>query len=176
VLLASERAREAQVLLSRLERAAREDGRHRHLLTIHIQQALAEHRLGNEAQALEYLKRALRLATSEDYVRAFLDEDPIVAEILVRTKHIAPEFVDKLLAAFGISPTPPRTPGLFESLSDRELEVLRLMAAGLSAPEIAGELAIAVSTVRTHIKHIYGKLDAHSRYEAVERARELDLA
>jgi LuxR family maltose regulon positive regulatory protein len=183
VLLALDQANEAQALLARLERAAQEDGRHRHLLTIHIQQALAEHKLGSKAKALGCLERALRLAASEDYVRAFLDEDPAVAELLVHVKHIAPEFVDKLLAALNVSepgsmgetPSYPRTHTLVEPLSDRELEVLRLMAADLSAPEIAEELVIAVSTVRSHIKHIYGKLDAHSRYEAIERARELDL-
>jgi LuxR family maltose regulon positive regulatory protein len=183
VLLASGRASEAQTLLSKLERAAREDGRHRHLLTIHIQQALAEHKLHNKTKALEYLEQALQLATPEGYVRAFLDEDPIVAELLVRAKHVAPKFVGKLLATFGSPeygsmgetlPYPP-TLTLIEPLSQRELEILRLMTADLSAPEIAEELVIAVSTVRTHIKHIYGKLDVHSRYEAVERARELDL-
>jgi LuxR family maltose regulon positive regulatory protein len=64
---------------------------------------------------------------------------------------------------------------LVEPLSKRELQVLRLMAAGLSSLEIAEELVIAVSTVRSHIKNIYGKLNVHSRYEAVERARQLQL-
>jgi LuxR family maltose regulon positive regulatory protein len=183
MLLALDRANEAQALLARLERAAREDGRHRHQLTIHIQQALAEHKLGSKAKALECLEQALQLAAPEDYARAFLDEDPVVAELLVRARHVASKFVGRLLAAFNVSecgsvgetPSYPRTPTLIEPLSDRELEVLRLMAADLSAPEIAEELVIAVSTVRSHIKHIYGKLDAHSRYEAVERAGELDL-
>jgi LuxR family maltose regulon positive regulatory protein len=173
VLLALERASEAQSLLSRLERAAREDGRHRHLLTIHIQQALVELRLGSKAKALEYLEGALHLAAPEDYVRAFLDEDRALAQLLPHARRVAPEFVDGLLVAFGASPL--QTLTLIEPLSDRELEVLRLMAADLSAPEIAEELVIAVSTVRSHIKHIYIKLDAHSRYEAVERARELEL-
>jgi LuxR family maltose regulon positive regulatory protein len=62
-----------------------------------------------------------------------------------------------------------------ERLSNRELEVLRLLNTDLSAPEIAVELVVSVNTVRTHIKRIYSKLDAHSRYEAVGRARELDL-
>jgi LuxR family maltose regulon positive regulatory protein len=180
VLLALERAREAQTLLARLERAAREDGRHRHLLTIHIQQALAQHRLGSEAKALEYLEQALRLAAPEDYVRAFLDEDPALAQLLPHARHVAPEFVDELLTAFGVSSLYSHTPTLIaqplvDRLSDREIQVLRLIAADLTAPEIAEELVIAVSTVRSHIKHIYGKLDAHSRYEAIERARELDL-
>jgi LuxR family maltose regulon positive regulatory protein len=64
---------------------------------------------------------------------------------------------------------------LIEPLSEREIKVLRLMAADLSSPEIAEALIIAVSTVRSHIKRIYRKLDVHSRYEAVERARALDL-
>ncbi|MBN1811333.1 MAG: tetratricopeptide repeat protein, partial [Anaerolineae bacterium] len=183
VLLALGRTREAQTLLARLECAAREDGRHRHLLTIHIQQALVEHRLGSEAKALEYLEQALCLAAPEDYVCAFLDEDPALALLLPRTRHVAPEFVDKLLAVFGVSeygsmgetPTHTHTPTPIESLSERELEILRLLATDLSAPEIAEELVVAVSTVRSHIKHIYGKLDAHSRYEAVERAKTLRL-
>jgi LuxR family maltose regulon positive regulatory protein len=173
VLLALGRASEAQPLLARLECAAREDGRHRHLLTIHIQQAVAAHKLGGTAKALGHLEQALHLAAPEDYARAFLEEDPVLAQLLVRLRHIAPEFVDELIAAFGVSP--PRAPTLVDPLSERELEVLRLMAADLSAPEIAEELVIAVSTVRSHIKHIYGKLDAHGRYEAVEQARELDL-
>ncbi|MBN1978106.1 MAG: hypothetical protein JW918_11985 [Anaerolineae bacterium] len=183
VLLALERESEAQTLLARLERAAREDGRRRHLLTIHIQQAVAEHKLGNEAQALEYLGQALRLAAPEDYVRAFLDEGPALTQLLPHAQYVAPEFVDKVLAACRVSEygstgetlPHPHTPTLIDPLSDRELEVLRLLAADLSAPGIAEELVIAVSTVRSHVKHIYGKLDAHSRYEAVERARELDL-
>jgi LuxR family maltose regulon positive regulatory protein len=64
---------------------------------------------------------------------------------------------------------------LIEPISDRELQVLRLLATDLSAPEIAQELVIAVSTVRSHIKHIYGKLDAHSRHEAVQRAKSIHL-
>jgi LuxR family maltose regulon positive regulatory protein len=175
VLLALDRAREAQTLLARLERAAREDGRRRHLLTIHIQQALAEQIVGNKAKALKYLGQALRLAAPEGYVRAFLDEEPALAQLLSHVRHVAPEFVDKLLVAFGLSPPYSHTPALVEPLSERELEVLRLLATDLSAPEIADELIVAVSTVRSHIKHIYGKLDAHSRYEAVERARALGL-
>jgi LuxR family maltose regulon positive regulatory protein len=183
VLLALGRAREAQTLLARLERAAREDGRHRHLLTIHIQEALAERKLGNEAKALEYLEQALRLAAPEDYVRAFLDEDQALAQLLPHARYVEPEFVDELLAAVGVSEyggmgeAPPhrRTPMLIEPLSGREREVLRLLATDLTAPEIAEELVIAVSTVRSHIKHIYQKLNVHSRYEALERARALGL-
>jgi LuxR family maltose regulon positive regulatory protein len=180
VLLALGRTQEALALLARLERAAREDGRHRHLLTIYIQQALAEHKLGSEAGALEYVGKALRLAAPEDYVRAFLDEDPALAQLLPQARHAAPEFVDQVLAAFR-APSPCPHPStrvahpLLDPLSERELQVLRLLATDLTAPEIADELVVAVSTIRSHVKHVYSKLDAHSRYEAVERARALDL-
>jgi LuxR family maltose regulon positive regulatory protein len=92
--------------------------------------------------------------------------------------------VDKLLAAFG-QPSlaqPPRSPARpaelafqLEALSGRELEVLRLLATTLSAAEIAGELQVAVSTVRSHTKNIYGKLGVSGRLEALQRARELGL-
>jgi LuxR family maltose regulon positive regulatory protein len=183
VLLAGERAKDAKTLLARLECTAREDGRHRHLLTIHIQQALTEQMLGNEAEALKYMQQALRLGAPEDYVRAFLDEGPALAGLLIKAKQVASGFVSELLAALGVwehrrtdvPPPPPHTPTLIEPLSKRELQVLHLLATDLSAPEIADELVVAVSTVRSHIKHIYQKLDAHSRYEAVERARTLSL-
>jgi LuxR family maltose regulon positive regulatory protein len=160
-------------VLAQREELAKKAGRYRQLITIHILQALTEHKLGNRATALTYLEQALRLAAPEGYVRAFLDEDLALAQLLPHARHVAPEFVDELLAAFGASPPP--NPTLVEPLSERELQVLRLMAVDLSAPEIAEELVIAVSTVRSHIKHIYSKLDAHSRYEAVERAKALEL-
>ncbi|MBN1875074.1 MAG: hypothetical protein JXA33_12650 [Anaerolineae bacterium] len=189
LLLAQNHPQEAQAILANLERSARRDGRQRDLITIHILQSLAERQLGHKSGALDYLGQALRLAMPEDYVRAFLDEDPVVAELLVEAKHIAPRFVDKLLAAFSVweyermgeilphphTPIPPHsdTPGLIDPLSERELEVLHLLATDLSAPEIAERLIVAASTVRSHIKHIYEKLNTHSRYEAVERAKAL---
>ena len=70
--------------------------------------------------------------------------------------------------------SPPAQP-LIDPLSERELEVLRLLATGLSNPEIADELVVAVSTVRSHCKSIYGKLNVHKRWDAVQRAQELGL-
>jgi hypothetical protein len=81
-----------------------------HLLTIHIQQAPAEHRLGSEEKALEFLERALRLTAPKDYVRAFLDKDPALAQLLPHARRATPEFVDELSAAFGVSPPYPPTP------------------------------------------------------------------
>jgi LuxR family maltose regulon positive regulatory protein len=98
------------------------------------------------------------------------------------SRGVAGEYVEKLLAAFGtmVPSDGQNVPGsqrplLVEPLSERELEVLQLLAAGLSNPEIAGELVIAVSTVRSHLKNIYGKLDVHRRWDAVRRAEQLGL-
>ena len=94
-------------------------------------------------------------------------------------RNIAPQYASKLLAAFDAHevavPTLPQTQPLIEPLSERELEVLRLIAAGLSNREIAQELVIAISTAKTHINNIYRKLDVSSRTQAVARARELNL-
>ena len=101
-----------------------------------------------------------------------------LAELLraAAVRGVAPGYVGKLLAAFDaprspISPSPP----LSEPLSERELEVLRLIAAGLSNREIARQLVIELSTVKWHINNLYGKLDVHSRTQAVARARELSF-
>ena len=119
------------------------------------------------------------------YVRAFLDEGQPVLELLPPLRHVAPAFVDALLAAAGTEPksapgtAPPHTDArlqpLVEPLSDRELEVLRLVAAGLSNRQIAERLVITVGTVKSHIHNMCGKLAVRSRTQAVARARELDL-
>jgi LuxR family maltose regulon positive regulatory protein len=125
------------------------------------------------------LERALSLAEPEGYVRTFVDEGEPMAQLLRRalSQGIAPEYAARLLDAFGepAAPLPPAAQPLIEPLTDRELEVLRLIAAGLSNREIAHQLVVAVSTVKTHINHIYGKLDAKSRTHAVAQARALDL-
>ena len=86
----------------------------------------------------------------------------------------------RLLSVFGEAPKETvwgwiPSSDLVEPLTERELQVLRLMATGLTSPEMAKELVVSVNTVRTHIQHIYQKLAVHSRHEAVVRARELDL-
>jgi LuxR family maltose regulon positive regulatory protein len=85
-------------------------------------------------------------------------------------------FIETILAALDlpVEMSPPAG-ALIEPLTERELEVLRLLPTELTTPEIAERLVISYHTVRTHLKHIYGKLDAHSRHEAVTRAKTLDL-
>ena len=160
-------------------------------------QALAYQAQGDEAQALVALRRALSLAGPEGYVRSFVDEGEPMARLLTQihaaqqkgrralatgfggteTHGIAPDYASRLLAAFGASPqaTSPVALALIEPLTEREMEVLRLVAAGLSNREIARELVVAVSTVKSHINHLYGKLEVKNRTQAVARGRELEL-
>ena len=95
----------------------------------------------------------------------------------VESRGVSPDYVNRLLSAFGDTAdrVPPTVPSLAEPLSERELEILRLIVAGLTPQEIADQLVIAVGTVRTHLKNIYSKLDVHSRLQAAERARSLKL-
>jgi LuxR family maltose regulon positive regulatory protein len=129
------------------------------------------------------LGRALSLGEPEGYVRTFVDEDAPMAALLRQavSRGIARHYAGELLAAFepgiGDIPLPPQpsAPLLAEPLSEREIEVLQLIAAGLSNREIAQKLFIAVGTVKTHINNLYGKLEVHSRTQAIARARELRL-
>ncbi|NOZ27804.1 MAG: AAA family ATPase [Chloroflexi bacterium] len=177
LLLALERLSDARRWLDRLERFTRERGLFRWLITTHILQALAAQQCGEHLAAREYLSQALKRAAPEDYFRAFLDEDKRVVTLLPEVRHVAPQFVDRLLDFAG-SPGPRvgivASP-LVEPLSGRELEVLALIAAGLSNREIAQRLCIAVGTVKRHLNNIYGKLGAHSRTQAIAIARNLRL-
>jgi LuxR family maltose regulon positive regulatory protein len=182
LLLVQDQPRDACILLSRLERLARRDGRLGSLITIHALQALTQQALGLEDQALRYLRRALLLAAPEDYYRSLLDEGPPLAELLFKVQaHLGegvdPAFVRNLLEAFraelGYAPVQPTL--LVEPLTPRELEVLALIVAGLSNREIAAELVLAMGTVKKHITNIYGKLGVQRRAQAIARARELDL-
>ncbi len=188
LLLAQGRLADARGWLARLERFAQERGLYRWLISVHVLQALAAERAGDGAVARDRLARALGAAAPEGYVRAFLDEDARVLTLLPDLRHVAPAFVDRLLEGADVPPAqqeavaqPPhrqrtdaRAP-LIEPLSERELEVLGLIAAGLRNREIADQLFIAHGTVKRHINHIYGKLDVHSRTQAIARARELGL-
>jgi LuxR family maltose regulon positive regulatory protein len=174
----------ALALLRRLQDVAEEAGRMWSLIEILVLQARALQSEEDWYQAVSTLGRALCLAEPEGFVRTFVDEGDAMVRLLRRAlaEGIAPRYVSQLLAAFGDSAqsVPPAAQALadqplIEPLTERELEVLRLIAAGLSNREIAQELFVAVSTVKTHINHIYGKLDAKSRTQAVAKAQALDL-
>jgi LuxR family maltose regulon positive regulatory protein len=135
------------------------------------------------------LAAALTLAEPEGYVRTFVDEGLPMAELLTAVlearrreradsrSRVSARYLRKLLAALerDASGAGSKTAALCEPLSERELEVLQLIAAGKTNRRISSELFVSVGTVKTHINNVYRKLDAHSRTQAVARARELKL-
>lgn len=179
------RAAEALELLETLIVQARQLERTDLAIEINILRALAFHHEGRNDPALEALAAALSLAEPGGYVRIFLDEGEPMRRLLrqAASRGVAQDYVAKLLAASGEPAILERQAGasrslaqpLVEPLSDREVEVLRLLAGGLSNPEIAGRLYVAVSTIRSHCKNIYEKLGVHRRWDAVQRAQELGL-
>jgi LuxR family maltose regulon positive regulatory protein len=170
---------EALRLLERLRADAEEKARLDSVLEILILQALAFSTAGKGTEALAILERALTLAEPHGYIRLFVDEGaPMVA--LLRQAYaggIAPDYVTMLLSAAGAPNLPARAPAgsLLEPLTERELEVLRLLVGGLSNQAIAQELIVTVGTVKRHINSIYGKLGVQSRTQAVARAQALHL-
>jgi len=168
---------EALELLARLLSTAEETGATGYVIESLVLQAMALQAKGERDHALIALERALSLSEPECYVRTFVDEGAPMGELLRETavQGIAPQYVSKLLSALEATSPHSHTPTLIEPLSERELEVLRLLATSLPTAEIAIELFITVNTLRTHTKNIYGKLDVHSRREAVARAQELGL-
>jgi LuxR family maltose regulon positive regulatory protein len=177
LLIVQGRLPDARRLLARLERFTRDRGLYRWSIVVHILQALTAMRLGDATLAGECLARAVREAAPEGYTRAFLDEDPSILSLLPGVHDVAPAFVGRLLAEANLA-QPDRALAaqpLIEPLSERELEVLGLIAAGLQNKEIASELTITLGTVKRHINNIYGKLGVHHRIKAIAKARELGL-
>jgi LuxR family maltose regulon positive regulatory protein len=169
---------EAMRLLERLLQAAEDGGRTGSVIEILVLQALALQMHGDLPAALVALNRALTLAEPEGYVRMFVDEGPPMAVLLKKAaKHAAaPNYVRQLLSAFGkAEDTTPVKQISIESLSERELEVLRLLRTELNGPEMARELRVSLNTLRTHTKNIYGKLGVNNRRAAVRHAEELEL-
>lgn len=177
---------EATRLLERLLQAAEAGGRMGRAIEILILQALAHHAQSDSAAALLPLERALTLAAgpteAEDYIRLFVDEGPPMAELLTRQKAQGGRhktYIHTLLTAFGtpkaLRSSPVHPQPLVEPLSERELEVLRLLGTELNGPEIARNLMISLNTLRTHTKNIYSKLGVNNRRTAARRAEELSL-
>jgi ATP/maltotriose-dependent transcriptional regulator MalT len=169
---------EATRLLERLLRAAEEGGRTGRVIEILVLQALAHQMLGDIAAALVSLQRVVTLAEPEGYVRVFIDESPPMASLLraLAKQRTAGNYARRLLAAATETEHDgPVRQALIEPLSDRELDVLRLLGTELDGPAIARELVVSLSTVRTHTKHIYAKLAVTNRRAAVRRAAELGL-
>lgn len=186
LLLAQGCLEDAQEWLVTLEHFARERELYRRLLTVYLLQALVEALLENQEKAREAILKAVLLAAPERYYRAFLDEDERLLGLLRDVRSCAPAFVDRLLAFANASPIKrivPIHPSVetlkdslpTEPLSERELEVLGLIAAGYSNPEIAHKLSISLATVKRHINNLYSKLGVESRTQAVAKGRALFL-
>jgi LuxR family maltose regulon positive regulatory protein len=178
VLLAQqtpEASRDAVALLERLLAAAEEGGRTGSVIEILALQAVAQH----EAAPLEH---ALTLAEPDGWVRVFLGAGPQVAPLLdalVRERPDRPfarRVLDAATDTVAVRPAPTTVAQpLVDPLSERELDVLRLLASDLDGPDIARHLVVSLNTVRTHTKHIYAKLGVNNRRSAVSRAHQLGL-
>jgi LuxR family maltose regulon positive regulatory protein len=192
LLVAQNRLVEAATLLARLLQAAETGGCLGRVIEILMLQALVYQAQAEWDQAIITLERALMLAEPEGYVRLFLDEGAPMEKLLQRMKAEGgrmKRYIDKLLSGYekakqkshlhpSSSPGAPRSAvlhPLIEPLSERELELLRLIAAGLSNSQMAETLVVTVGTIKWHLNNIYGKLDVRSRTQAVARARELQL-
>jgi LuxR family maltose regulon positive regulatory protein len=196
---------EATRLLGRLLQAAETGGRLGSAIQILLLQALAFQAQGDLSHALAALERALALAEPEGYVRIFVDEGEAMRSLLRmliekqsrNRDHPLSAYADKLLAAFTQSVAAPKSacplaqdsqdwagrtraiihqqPGMIEPLSERELEVLKLLRSELSGPEIAQQLSVSINTFRTHTKNIFIKLGVNDRRAAIRRAEDLDF-
>ena len=181
LLIAQQRLDDADLLLSRLLAAARLGGRMASVLEVVLLQALLHQAQGDTQAGLRSLTQALQLAEPEGYLQLFLNEGEALQQLLqvAQGQGIATPYIARLLAAMGgfdrTIATPIVTDQFVEPLSGRELEVLRLIAEGLSNQEIAQRLSVSLSTVKGHNHNIFGKLLVQRRTEAVAKARALAL-
>ena len=165
-------------LAARLLAAAEDGGGTGNAIDVLVVQAIARHAAGDPEGALASLDRAAALAEPEGYVRVFADEgSPMAALLKLAAKRPnASSYVRQLLAAVvAVKGQPSERQPLIEPLSERELEVLRLLESDLDGPDMARELSVSLATVRTHTRNVYAKLGVNSRRTAVRRAAELGL-
>jgi LuxR family maltose regulon positive regulatory protein len=165
-------------LLKRLLKEAEDGSRMGSVIEIRILQALAYEAQGDIPSAVESLGYALSLAETEGYIRIFADEGASMVRLLseVKAQGIMPKYVGKLLDAFGETERNTATnQSLIEPLSEREREILSLIANGLKNKEIAEQMVISLNTVLYHTKNIYNKLGVNKRTQAILKAQELNL-
>ena len=187
--IARDQPENALILLDALYMKMEEQGRVQLVIEALLLRSIALQMLGDLAQTMECFNRCLVLAAPGGYVRLFLDEGPAVRMLLqeaVKSGTVV-EYASKLLAAFDAESTQmegvvlvPRlqkiaAPGLPEPLTEREIELLSLIAEGLSNQEIAQRLFISLPTVKWHTSNIYGKLGVRNRTQAVIQARSLGV-
>jgi LuxR family maltose regulon positive regulatory protein len=169
----------AEGFLERLQSAAETGGRFGSVLEIRVLRAMALQRRGDLDAAVATVAGALDIGEPEGYVSTFADEGPPLATLLsaAANRGVATAYVARLLGSRSPGPLerPPGSDVLIDPLSERELDVLRLLATELNGPEIARYLVVSLNTVRTHTKSIYAKLGVGSRRAAVGRAEQLGL-
>jgi len=194
---ASETLREAVGLLDRLLAAATDGGRAGTVIELEVLRAVAHRAGGARDKALVALEHAIELAEADGWVRVFVEAAPALSDLLLELTKRQPrsDYSRELLAAVtanGSADSEPNDvarsgvpaltdPGsgsrttLIDPLSDRELDVLRLLGSDLDGPAIARELVVSLNTVRTHTKHIYTKLGVNNRRAAISKAHQLGL-
>ena len=184
VLLRQADAPAALEVLATLHQQAEAKGWPSEQLKVMLLQAMALQACGEVDKAVVLLSEALILAQPGGFIRSFVDEGPAMAQLLADAlaRGISPEYCGKLRAAFdaearvaAVEAAPQPAQPLIEPLSQRELEVLQLIAQGLSNRDICDRLFLALDTVKGHNRRIFGKLDVQRRTEAIARARELGL-
>ena len=185
LLIVQKKFEEAYALAKRIFNIGQETGNKRAELESLILLSLILYGQGNAEQAFEYLLKAIVIAEPQGFIRIFVDEGPPMAKLLydALSRKIELNYIQRLLAAFPVEKpeqtprkqTPSHKSELIDPLSDRELEVLRLIAEGLSRPEIAAKLFLSKNTVKTHARNIYGKLGVNNQMQAVGKARGLGL-
>ncbi len=170
--------RDAAALLDRLLAAAVAGGRTGSVIELEVLRTVALTAQGGQGVARAALRHAVELAEPDRWVRVLVDAGPEVAALLTALAEDGVGYARELVA-FTAAPDPSPVPGpvaaLVDPLSERELDVLRLLGSDLDGPAIARELVVSLNTVRTHTKHIYTKLGVSSRREAVSRAHRLGL-
>jgi LuxR family maltose regulon positive regulatory protein len=178
LLIAQTRLDEALLLLDRLRPLAQHASLLRAVIEILGMRALAWQARKNSSEAIAAIEQALSAGEPDGFCRVFLDMGQPMAGLLrqARRQGLFLDYVDKLLAAFQVVESKqPEGELLPEPLSERELEVLQLIRVGATNQEIAGQLFIAVTTVKKHVGNILVKLDAANRVEAIARARDLGI-
>lgn len=185
--MAQGQAKAALPLLEHLLTIAEKNHRTTSALELLLLLAQTYEAVGQREQALALVKQALRRAEPEGYIRLFLDEGPPIGKLLLNLRENSPQqhpYLDLLLTTVteqdrtrseDEGKQPRHAQPLLDPLSERELEVLRLIAAGASNEEIAGQLVIAISTVKRHVSNIFGKLEVSNRTQAVIRAQSIGL-
>jgi LuxR family maltose regulon positive regulatory protein len=174
LLMAQRKMAEALEQIKALTDKASAAGWRYGLVYLHVLQTLSAPDMDT---AVDFLAKALRIAHPEGFIRTFIDRGeeliPFLREAALRGKQS--EYIGEILAAYTEQPAHPALPLGIEALSERELEVLHLLAAGLTNRQIAEQLIVSISTVKSHVHHISGKLDVSNRTQAVARARQLGL-